>query len=237
MVTRMNQMDVVANNLANINTTGFKRDELFWNELEKRIKVRQFNKFEGAAHIPATGDTIDFSQGSLKSTGRPFDVAISGDGLFSVQTPRGEAYTRDGRFTLNQDGILVNQDGMSVLGEGGEIEIDLQTTTPSQVVINDQGEVLVDGAIVDKLKVVSIDDPAAFTKIGGNLYGRNGRGQAPPVETVSLRQGFLEDSNVNPVEEMVRMIEIFHFYQTGQKMIQSQDRLLNRVVNDLGRVA
>jgi len=236
MVTRMNQMDVIANNLANINTTGFKRDELFWNELEKQIKVRQFNKFEAAAHIPATGDAIDFSQGSLKSTGSPFDVAISGDGLFSVQTPRGEAYTRDGRFTLNADDILVTQDGLPVVGEGGPIEIDLQTKTPSQVVINDQGEIMLDGVIIDKLKVVTIDDARAFRKIGGNLYGRVGPRQATPAETVSLRQGFLEDSNVEAMQEMVRMIEIFHYYQTGQKMIREQDRLLSRAVNDIGRV-
>lgn len=235
MLTRMNQMDAVSNNIANINTKGFKREELFWNELDKQSKIRDFSKFQAQTHIPYAGATIDFKQGALAPTGNTFDVAISGEGLFSVESNQGEAYTRDGRFTLNNEGILVTIDGLPVLGEGGQIQIDLQATHPSQVIINDQGDIVVDGAVIDKLKLIGMDDPANFRKMGANLFQLVGGDSAPP-ETVSVRQGFLEESNVEPVYEMVRMMEIFHFYETGQKMIHEQDKMLNKAVNDIGRV-
>lgn len=238
MVTRMRQMEVISNNLANINTTGFKRDELFMNELDKKIKEAQFSKFESKTHIPVSGTSVDLTQGSLVGTGQPLDIAISGAGFFTVESPAGEALTRDGRFTISQDGVLVNIDGYPVLGDGGRIEIDLQKNTPSEIVVNNRGEILVDGAVVGRLQIVTTDAPQDLIKIGSNLLKlADGAGTLNPPENVSVRQGFLEQSNVKPVREMVLMMEVFHFYETGQRMIRDQDRLLRLAVNDIGRVS
>lgn len=237
MKTYMAQMEVITNNLANISTKGYKKDGLFVNELQKQIKQLQFQHFGKNTHVPQAGSVINFSQGELTKTGGTFDVAISGDGLFAVETAQGEAYTRDGRFLLNNDGILTTVDGNTVLGQGGNIEIDLQQNNPSEIIINDAGEIIVDGNVVDTLKIVAVDDPLDFVKMGGNLYQpRRPDFQPRLLENPSVRQGFLEESNVNPIAEMVGMIEVFRAYQTNEKMLQSQDFLLNKTVNEIGKV-
>ena len=237
MALRMGQLDVVANNLANIDTTGFKRDALFMNELDKKMKELQFSKFAVKTHIPFAGSAVDLQQGALASTGQPLDVAISGDGFFTVETPAGEAYTRDGRFTLDTEGTLVNLDGYPVLGDGGPIQIDLQQNKPSEILINDHGEVLLDGDIIATLQIVSPTAPEDLVKLGANLFQlASGNAEVNPTTNASVRQGFLEESNVDAIQELVTMMDVFHFYETGQRMIREQDRVLNRAVNDIGRV-
>ncbi|MCH8980788.1 flagellar hook-basal body protein, partial [candidate division KSB1 bacterium] len=178
----------------------------------------------------------DFSQGPLEGTNRPLDVAISGSGLFSVETPDGEAYTRDGRFTLNQEGLLITVDGLPVLGEGGPIEINLLENSAAEILINGSGEILIDGNVIDKLKIVSAQNPADFSKIGSNLFQLREGIEATPLENVELKQGFLENSNVDSVSEMVAMIDLMHQYEVGQKMIRSQDAILQKAANEIGRV-
>jgi flagellar basal-body rod protein FlgG len=236
MQHRMTQLEVVSNNLANANTVGYKRDDLFVHELDQQIKELAY-PHSGSTKIPNPGELIDFSQGALVGTDRPFDVALSGNGLFTVQTPTGLAYTRDGRFMVDSEGILTTIDGYPVLGEGGEIEIDLQQYTDKDLTINDVGEIILDNNVIDKLQIVAVGDPRNFIKTGSNLF-RPSDPQAQPVrlETPGVRHKFLEQSNVNPVDEMVAMMEIFHFYQTSQKMIQAQDSTLNKAVNSIGRV-
>ncbi len=237
MLMRVAQLETIANNLANASTTGFKRDELFVNELDKKRKALQFDKLTAADAIPNASAVVDFTQGSLRGTGSPLDVAISGNGMFVVETPQGEAYTRDGRFTLNADGVLTNVNGLAVLGEGGPIELDLQQNTPTQIVINDRGEVLLDGNTIDTLRLVAVDDPKDFKKIGENLFELipSAATPNPPLE-ISVRQGFLEESNVNPIYEMVSLIEVQQAFQTSQKMVQEQDQLLSRAVTEISRV-
>ena len=136
MTTQMAQLETITNNLANISTKGFKREELFVNELKKKVSELSGPNFAKSMTVPYAGSRIDFTQGALEGTNRPLDVAISGDGLFSVETPESEAYTRDGRFTLNQEGILVTPDGLPVLGEGGPIEINLQENAATEIWIH-----------------------------------------------------------------------------------------------------
>jgi flagellar basal-body rod protein FlgG len=236
MQHRMNQLEVVSNNLANANTVGFKRDDLFVHELDQKIKDLSF-PHNGSTKIPNPGELIDFSQGALMGTGRPFDVALSGNGLFTVQTPNGIAYTRDGRFQVSSEGILTTLDGYPVLGEGGEIELDLQQFTEDDLVINNLGEVILGNNIIDKFQIIAVDDPRNFVKGGSNLLRLSDPEIQPvAVDTPGVRHKFLEQSNVNPVNEMVAMMEIFHFYQTSQKMLHAQDSTLNKAVNDIGRV-
>ncbi|MFQ5675128.1 MAG: flagellar hook-basal body protein [bacterium] len=236
MITRMAQLEAITNNLANISTNGYKREELFVNELKKQVSVLNESDFTANQHIPEAGANIDFSQGALERTAGPLDIAISGDGLFTVETQNGEAYTRDGRFTLNQDGILTTFDGHPVLGEGGPVEINLQENAANEILINERGEILLAGNIVESLKIVSNEKAEDFIKIGGNLFQLRPGAEALPVENPVVKQGFLENSNVDSVREMVAMIELMHHYEVAQKMIRSQDGLLNRAVNDIGRV-
>lgn len=236
MTTQMAQMEAVTNNLANTSTRGYKRDELFVNELKKRVSELSGPDFAKNLSVPYAGARIDFSQGSLEGTNRPLDVAISGDGLFSVETPEGEAYTRDGRFTLNQQGILVTADGLPVLGEGGPIELNLQENSAIEILINGSGEILMEGNVINKLKIVSAQNPADFAKIGFNLFQLKPGIEATALENVEVKQGFLENSNVDSVSEMVAMIDLMHQYEVGQKMIRSQDAILGKAASDIGRV-
>ena len=234
MTTRMYQMEVVTNNLANIDTTAFKKNNIFVEELENQLKTPQFGS---SSQVPDSKSIIDFGQGALVGTSRPLDVAISGNGLFVVETPEGESYARDGRFSVNAEGILISLDGLPVLGEGGPIELNLQQSSASEIVINEKGEILLDENVIGALKIVSVANPQDFMKAGANLFRLvNQANELEPAKDFSIKQGFLEEANVNPIEEMVAMMEIFHFYQSAEKMIRAQDNLLGRAVNDIARI-
>lgn len=237
MINKMAQMEVVTNNLANINTRGFKRDMIFVNELNKNLESMQQPGLETKIHVPSSETVIDFSQGPMEGTGRPLDLAITGAAVLAVETPQGEAYTRDGRLTLSPEGILINMDGFPILGEGGPIQLDLQQSSESEIVIGEAGDILIDGNVVDRLKVLAIEDPKNFKKIGGNLFQLDEPGELNPAVNFAIKQGFLEESNVDPIAEMVAMIEISHFFESAEKMIRAQDRLLDKSVNEIGRVS
>lgn len=237
MITRMAQMETITNNLANINTKGFKKDKLFVHGLIEKIKALQKKDELSRPHVPYTAAVSDFTQGELVDTNRPFDVAITGEGFFVVEIPDGEAYTRDGRFALSADGILTTLDGKIVLGEGGPIEIDIEQNSASQILINEEGEILIDGKLSDKLQIITLDNPRKLIKMGSNLFQLADNSESPrPADNVSVKQGFLEESNVNPVSEMVAMIHILHAYRTSEKVIKTHDSILGKAVNNIGRV-
>lgn len=237
MVNRMAQLELVSNNVANLNTTGYKRDDVFVQAVN-----RQLDRLTGAgrtapARFPYALQRLDFSQGSLAETNEPLDVAISGEGFFVVETAEGEAYTRNGRFTLNPDNVLTNMDGDPVLGQGGSIQIRTDDNSPNEILINSQGEIFLDNNIVGQLQLVLAKNPDDLVKIGGNLF----RPADPevvmlPVEEPAVRQGFLEDSNVNAVAEMINMMELVRQFEIDQKVVHTQDELLNRAANQIGRV-
>jgi flagellar basal-body rod protein FlgG len=236
MINRMTQLEIVSNNLANANTAGFKRDDLFVHELDQQLKELAY-PYNGDRIIPNPGQLIDFTQGALHSTGGPFDVALSGRGLFTVETPGGEAYTRDGRFQVSTEGIMTTMEGYPVLGEGGAVELDLLQYSETDLIINDAGEIILGGNVVDKLRIVAVEDPGAYIKAGSNLFRpADPTVQLTQMESPQVRHRYIEGSNVDPVNEMVTMMEIFHFFKTSQKMLQAQDSTLAKAVNDIGRV-
>ncbi len=226
MTMRMTQMSVVANNLANLNTTGYKRDETFVESLKKEMAAREAN--QTSKSVPTVKLAIDFSDGSLTETKRPLDLALSGSGLFVVETPQGEAYTRNGRFTLNAEYILTTLDGFPVLGEGGPIEINIEQYQPNEILVNSMGEVLLDGNLIDRLRIVAPEDPGMLQKRGANLFELTEEGVVQPVEKPQVRQGFLEDSNVEAVREMMTMLEILHSFEMDQKMVRTMDQILGQ---------
>jgi flagellar basal-body rod protein FlgG len=184
-------------------------------------------------HLSAR-QTTDFSPGAYQQTDNPCDLALDGPGFFAVDTPSGEAYTRAGSFTLDDDGYLITPRGHRLLGEAGAVRVAGRNweVTPA-------GDVVVDRAVVDRIRVVDFaaraDGRSPLTRRGDNLFIA---AEAAPVarEDVSIRQGYLEGSNVNAVSEMVNLIIALRAFETNQKMIQAVDSTLDRVINEVARV-
>ncbi len=236
MMPRMLKVEVIANNLANINTTGFKRDSIFV----------QIMKDTGVAQETGNGDLsglnvreyTDFSEGSLSPTSNKLDLAIQGSGFFVVQTPGGPRYTRNGSLSLSTDGTIVNAQGCPVMGTGGPIQLpDMQKLSQGDISINETGEVSVDGKKLGRLEIASFSDTSVLKKDGGTNFVSD----VPPTagvadgKNISIRQGYLEESNVNGIEEMVQMIELSRSFESAQKSMVSQDGTLDKA-NDVGKL-
>jgi len=176
----------------------------------------------------------DFTQGQLQPTGNPLDLALEGKGFMCIETAGGERYTRNGEFTRNSEGYLVTKEGNMVLGEKGAIQINGETSS-----INEKGEVLVDGALIDKLKLVDFKDYELLRKEGDGLIKIADEidVQENLTETKSiLRQGYIEGSNVNSVREMVDMLTMLRSFEGNQKVLKAYDEMLGKSVNELGRI-
>jgi flagellar basal-body rod protein FlgF len=223
------QQSIIANNLANTNTVGFKGDALLLNSFRSVLS----NKLGVTGGALRVDDVImKAGQGPLTQTGGTFDVALQGDGFFAVETPDGPRYTRGGNFTLNPSGGLVTQGGLPVLGENGPIVIDGTT-----VEITGQGDIMVDGKKTNTLKIVDFAKPYKLKKIGKNLLDVASVDVQPtdkPAQT-EVVQGYLESSSVQVVQEMVKMIECLRAFELNQKAILTQDELSNKAINDIGR--
>jgi flagellar basal-body rod protein FlgF len=198
---------------------------------------------------------IDFSQGSLRETGHDFDVALDGQGFFAVETQFGERYTRNGTFLLNEQGYLVTTEGYYVLGENGRIQlkennfvIDKTGTIYQNQALAEPADRLVskeenewqDTQRVDRLKLVDFKRARYLEKQGSSLYRPNDTSGEPRLlagdNRPTVRQGFLEAANVNPITEMVRMIEVNRAYEANQKSVQSEDGLAGRLMNETIRI-
>jgi len=238
LIPLQKRLEVIANNLANVNTTGFKRDDAFTNQL-----ISASSLFRDGTTAPTDKDLqektfTDFSQGALQQTHSPLDLALNGQGFFAVQTQNGVMLTRDGSFSLSTDGTLVNRDGDPVMGVGGPIRIsDAQQTQASQLVIQRDGEVKAGDKVYGQIQVVEPADLSNLSKAGGNLFSLKDGGtlqQVNPSDT-QVVQGYIEGSNVNPIDEMVAMIQLQSNFESGQKAIQSQDETLSQA-NQVGQV-
>lgn len=225
------RMDVTANNLANMTTAGFKTEHLVMRELSEKPAMAS-DKPKDIAFVDAWMLQRDFSAGNLEKTGNPLDLALESEGFFSVQTPAGLAYTRDGRFSIDASGQLVTRDGYPVLGGGSPIQLD--PNVPDVGIARD-GSITQSGAIVGTLDTVAFDTPGGLEKIGDNLW--KGTGQAPrPVNSLRISQGMVEASNVNAITEMSAMIEISRAYTSVSKMISDADELRQSSIDKLARV-
>jgi flagellar basal-body rod protein FlgF len=240
------RLQLLANNLANVDTAGFKKD---------RGRFREFNLSEAGAdenmrfqspqlrapqYWMQYSTYTDFSGGALKKTGNPFDLALSGHGFFCVQTPDGIMYTRRGDFALNADEVLVTQEGWPVLGRGGDIQIKLSKLSADkrEFSISEDGTVTVDGSEVDRLRIVDFTKSHALEKAGNNYY----RALKPRMleeldENLEVSQGFLELSNVDTIRMMTEMIEVLRGYESYQKIMRSVDDMNAKLINDVGRSA
>jgi flagellar basal-body rod protein FlgF len=224
------RMDVAANNLANVATSGFKADALVLEEAdgtnahaEEDPRQIRFVRDMGIIH--------QMDQGPIAMTGNPLDVALEGAGFIMVEGPNGPQFSRDGAFTLTGDGRLVTSDGHAVLSSGGApIVLDPQGDTPS---IGRDGAIRVAGVEAGRIGVVSFAAPGALSKVGDNLW--DAQGQAPGEFEGVVLQGALEGSNVRPVVELTRLIEISRAYQSAAKIVSGADDLRQRAIERLGR--
>jgi flagellar basal-body rod protein FlgG len=225
------RQDVIANNLANATTAGFKGDtavgeafpSLLINQLQTGATIGKLGLGSRITEVASDG-----SQGALRQTGNTYDLAIAGDGWFSVQGPNGVAYTRNGAFTTDAKGQLVTADAQPVLDDGGR-----PITVGNNATISPDGRVTVDGRQIAKLAVTALD-PKRLHKLGDNLYTGTVVKNAPASR---VEQGFLEGSNVNSVKEMVDLISTMRSFEAGQKAVQALDDTLGKAVNDVGRIS
>lgn len=235
------QMDVVANNVANVNTNGYKADRSLFEEfLNTPAHEDNFlGRDRRVSYVQDRGTFKDFTQGAAELTKNPLDVAIDGAGFLVVQTPAGERYTRDGGLQINNQGQLVNASGYQVLGSSGPIVF--QPTDKDVTIAADGNVTVLEGtnridSVRGKLRLVSFADAQKLVKEGSNLYSA-GAGVAARPDTVSrVRQGFIEKSNVNSVAEMSRMIEVTRTYTQISAMLQQQGDLRKTALDKLADV-
>ena len=227
------RLDVLANNLANINTPGFKQDRLVFRVPVEKKGDSTTDYLQGPSSRMPSGARTDFSQGILRHTDNPLDLALDGTGFFCIQTPGGTHYTRNGSFAINEEGVLITRAGYPVMGKGGEIKIN-----GSNVNVDEEGNVSVDGSEVGALKIVTVSQPECLKKMGNSLFALDGSGVAEEkAEGFKIREGYIETSNVNAIRAMTEMIDISRSYESYQKTIQFLNDAAKKCIDGVGRLA
>ncbi|MDR2900667.1 MAG: flagellar basal-body rod protein FlgF [Treponema sp.] len=254
------RLDTVANNLANVDVNGYKKDTSIHKSFPELLMRRMqddgmyqhpFGSGDAAPIIGKLGLGVEynetytqFEQGPLKQTDANVDMALDGQGFFAIGTPYGERYTRNGAFQIGKEGILETKEGYPVLGENGILHIDDNDFTvdkEGRVWITPMQDETADATLLDSLKLVEFGNERYLQKQGSSFYRDTdvsgpamiiAQGERPRVE-----QGFIEGSNVNPVLEMVQMIEVNRAYEANQKVIQTTDAMAGRLINEVTRLA
>ncbi len=209
------KLEAVSNHLANADTAGFKRDVI---SFDKQFRARM---------------NTDLTQGAIEKTGNKLDIALKDEGFFKIDTAAGIRYTRNGNFTLNSNGVLVDQKGNFVLGQGGPIVIN-----GTNIDINKSGQIRVDGTLRDVFDIITFENLTMLEKEGANnyLYKGDTRDEIPP-QNIALEQEALETSNIEVVDEMVSMIDHHRMYQIYQKMMLTFDEIDGKAINDVGKLS
>jgi flagellar basal-body rod protein FlgF len=245
MMTMEYKQAVIANNLANVGTAGYRREVMDVSSFTEVLSKQIGANFEGGdltgEIIPAavspnirgtlyTTSRTSFSQGALKLTGNQFDMALddNGKGFFTVHGRDGIRFTRNGAFRLSVDGYLVTQDGAKVLGHRGAIKVD-----GNSFQVKDNGEIVVNDKVIDKFMITEFFDPRALSKDGENQF--NAHDGFRVSENFQLKQGFLEMANVNAVKEMTDMLMAQKAYEASSKVLGAQDQALRKSVNEIGK--
>ncbi len=224
------QLDVVANNIANMNTAGFRAERVMF---EAALAAGGRRPDDKVAFTIDRATYTDLRQGSLVVTGNDYDIAIDGDGWFEVQTPDGARYTRDGRLHRDADGQLVNAGGLPVLDDNGQPIV--VPADRGRLSVSGDGVVSADGEMVARLRVVRFDQPQGLRQTGGLLFAADPGIEPLPAPDARIAQGSVEQSNVSGVMEMARMIELHRDYQSVTRMMEDGQDLLRSAINRLGK--
>jgi flagellar basal-body rod protein FlgG len=226
MIPHVRKQELSANNLANASASGFKKDSIFTRQLsqaEKKARAGQADWMQPMVDKVYT----DYSPGVFDHTGNPLDLAIDGDGFFKLETLDGQTLlTRSGSFAVNAEGQVVFPGGARLVGEGGPIEVGGGTVS-----VSFSGEVEVNGMMMSRIVPVTVADLTKLQKIGGSTYVVPEGAELISIETATIRQGYLETSNVDIVSEMVNMISSYRSYEANAKSMQSQDESLGHLFN------
>jgi flagellar basal-body rod protein FlgF len=232
-MTLRRELDIVANNIANADTTGFKVESLLV-KTEPKAPAVTLDGPKPVKFVMDTGVARDFGQGTLRTTGSPLDLAIEGQAFFKINTPDGERYTRDGHFRLDDSGKVITQNGQPVADAGGgELLIDPQK---GPIAIASDGTVSQGIEQVGKIGVVRFDSLSVLEKTGDNLYRNASNQQAQAAPDARLRQGMLEGSNVNTIAQITKMLEVTRAYESMAKMMDSTASLSRDSISRLGKV-
>lgn len=235
------RLEVLANNLSNSNTVGFKEDKTIFREYLPLSPVTPGetaveNGSSSAAarqsdsYVMLERTMVDFSPGQLRSTGNSLDFALNGNGFFCIEAPSGTLYTRKGNFTLNKDGILVTQEGLTVLGNKSKIRLG-----GDHITVDKKGNISEKGSVIDSLRIVDFPDRSVLTKAGDTFFAPADPSIAgQQVDEPEISQGFIEMSNVNTVRVMTEMIETLRAYESYQKVIQSYSDVTTKAINEVG---
>lgn len=244
MMTMSAKQDIITNNLANVGTAGYRKESIaitsFTEILDREVGADGMNQssyeIHGAPGMEthgslASSSVTHSSQGSLKETGNPFDMALddNGRGFFTIQSPDGIKFTRAGSFRLSTSGYLVTTDGSFVLGHRGPMKL-----SGSNFQVSNDGVVSCDGKPVDRLLVTVFDDSRQLKRAGDSNFVAQGGVRA--TTDFQLKQGYVEQANVNAINEMVDMMMVMRNYEANQKVLQAHDQRLQKTVNELGRV-
>jgi flagellar basal-body rod protein FlgF len=227
------QMDVVANNMANIGTAGYKSEALKFEEY--LMPVAEVSDPDGSSgeisYVLDTELIRNFDTGPLRSTGNPFDVALNGEGWFVLETENGERYSRNGHFTLDNEGTLVNASGQPVLSLDGTIVLSPDET---DFTVAPDGTVTTSAGEKGRLRIVNFENESSFSKEGQNLFDASEQ----PTEALDFRvaQGFVEESNVVAVTETANMIEVMRAYVSTSKMLEQLADLKKQAIDELGQL-
>ena len=256
MLAQQRQLDVISNNLANVDTTSFKRDVAFQKSFPELLLRRMnddgvlrhpFGSVDKAPIIGKLGLGVEtnevfteFEQGSLKQTFSQSDLALDGKGFFAVRTPSGEEYTRNGNFLIGVEGYLETKEGYPVMGEEGRIflqDMEYSIDVDGRIFARPITEPEADSQYIDRLKIVEFENERFLNKKGSSFYLSNElTGEAIAAEGPSrprIIQNFLETANVNVVNEMVRMIEVNRAYEANQKCVHSVDAMMAKLWNEV----
>lgn len=219
------EMSVIANNIANMNTTAYKGEKMMF--VDHLVKSKGGDRLisEKLAFVRDIAQYQDFSEGSIVETHNDLDVALHGDGFFVLETERGTRYTRNGRFQLNEEGKLINADGHAVLSDAGQPFF--FTPNESVIDIGKDGTISTQNGPIGKLDIVSFENRQRLQKEPGGLYV--GGGEATPMEEPHVVQGALEGSNVNPMIEMTKMIESQRAYSSIKSFIEKEDQRIQKL--------
>jgi flagellar basal-body rod protein FlgF len=229
MTDDLSRMSTVANNIANGATSAFKREFVVSRPFSDHLAVAAEMRSSAAPWLQGSVNLPDMRQGTLKFTGNPLDLALDGaNSFFEVAGARGAAYTRQGSFRVDARGRLVTESGLPVQGHSGEIFV-----TSLKPVIDSTGRIFEDDKQIGQLRIVSFSAPGKLEHLGTGLYAAGGA-TATGDSTGRVRQAYLEMSNVNPMMEMVKMIETMRHFEFHQRIVQGYDGMLERSIRSLG---
>lgn len=215
----MRKLDIIANNMANTNTTGYKADELMFREFLVPTRSSKSALGDKLSFVQDFGAVRDTHEGPLTKTSNPLDLAIHGDSYFEVETQAGMRFTRAGHFRTDEAGMLVDDQGHAVMDTRDQPVI--FAPNEKDITITPDGSVATNTGVIAKLKAVRFDNPQNMRRIGDGLY--DSPDEAIPVDRPQIMQGMLEDSNVQPVAEMTSLVSVSREYEANQKIIEAEN--------------